>query len=121
MDLLQKIANCDGSSEQLDDIKHSIAMLAASCPQEVVSLWGSKNSRSTVYASYASLRLICGFFRWLILIGHFFYFYDLKQEKLFRASLIPSICGGYLDLVELLISKGSDVGCLPDAVSSKLL
>ena len=119
MELLQKIAKCDGSSEQLDDIKHSIAELAASCPQEVVSLWGTKKSRSTVYASYASLRLICGFFRWLILIGHFFY--DLKQEKLFRASLIPSICGGYLDLVELLISKGADVGCLPDAVSSKLL
>jgi hypothetical protein len=39
------------------------------------------------------------------------------QEELLRASLIPCIRGGYLDLVELLASKGVDVGCLPDAVS----
>jgi hypothetical protein len=36
----------------------------------------------------------------------------LKQEKLLRAALIASICGGYLDLVELLISKLVDVGFL---------
>jgi hypothetical protein len=49
-------------------------------------------------------------------ISRFFLF---QQKKLFRALLIPCICGGHLDLVELLISKGADLGCLPDAVSEK--
>jgi hypothetical protein len=38
MDLIQKITVCDGSSEQLDDIKRSVAELAASCSQHEVSL-----------------------------------------------------------------------------------
>jgi hypothetical protein len=50
MNLLQKIAKCDGSSEQLDDIKQSIAELAASCPQQV-SVWGLGYSQLTDHIS----------------------------------------------------------------------
>jgi hypothetical protein len=50
MDLPQKIAKCDGSNEQVEDIKRSIVGLATSCSQQV-SLWNSPNSL-TSHASY---------------------------------------------------------------------
>ena len=44
--------------------------------------------------------------------------YEQEQPPL-GASLIPSICGGHLDLVELLVSKGVDLNNLPDAVGGR--
>jgi hypothetical protein len=41
-----------------------------------------------------------------------------QQGQLLLDALITSICRGYLDLVEMLVSRGATVDHLPDAVSS---